>query len=38
MRAWREANPAVAGAGTGVSEAFKIGERVFGGLVRREGP
>jgi hypothetical protein len=38
MRAWREANPAVAGAGARVSEAFKLGERVFGGLLRKEGP
>jgi hypothetical protein len=29
MRAWREANPEVAGAGTRVSEAFKLGARVF---------
>jgi hypothetical protein len=28
----------VAGAGTRVSEAFKLGERVFGGLLRRERP
>ncbi len=34
----REANPDVAGAGTRVSEAFKLGERVFGGLLRRERP
>jgi hypothetical protein len=38
MRAWREANPEVAGAGTWVSEAFKLGARVFGGLLRRERP
>ncbi len=37
MRAWREANPEVAEAGTRVSEAFKLGTRVFGGLLRREG-
>jgi len=36
MRAWREANPEVAGAGTRVSEAFKLGARAFGGLLRRE--
>jgi hypothetical protein len=38
MRAWREANPDAAGAATRVSEAFKLGERVFGGLLRRERP
>ena len=36
MRAWREANHDGAGAGTRVSEAFKLGERVFGGLLKRE--
>jgi hypothetical protein len=38
MRTWREANPEVAGAGTRVAEAFKLGARVFGGLLRREKP
>jgi hypothetical protein len=38
MRAWRAANPDVTGAGTRVSEAFKLGARVFGGLLRKEGP
>jgi hypothetical protein len=38
MRAWSEANPTVEGAGTPVSEAFKLGERVFGGLLRSEEP
>jgi hypothetical protein len=38
MRTWREVNPEVAGAGTRVSEAFKLGERVFGGLLRRGRP
>ena len=38
MRAWREANPDVAGAGTRMSEAFTLGERVFRGLLRRERP
>jgi hypothetical protein len=38
MRAWREANPAVTGAGTRVSEAFKLGERIFGGLLRGKRP
>jgi hypothetical protein len=33
MRAWWEADPTVEGAGTPVSEAFKLGERVFGGLL-----
>ncbi len=29
MRAWWEANPTLEGAGTPVSEAFKLGQRVF---------
>jgi len=37
MRAWREANPDIAGAGTRVSEAFMLGARIFGGLLRPEG-
>ncbi len=36
MRAWREANPEIAGAGARVSEAFVLGKRIFGGLLRRE--
>ena len=36
MRAWREANPEVAGAGTTVAEAFKLGARIFGGLLGGE--
>ena len=38
MRAWREANPTLVGAGTPVSEAFKLGERVFGGLLGGQRP
>jgi hypothetical protein len=38
MRAWWEANPTIEGAGTAVSEAFKLGERVFGGLLKRQRP
>ena len=33
MRAWRAANPEAAGAGTTVAEAFKLGKRIFGGLL-----
>jgi len=38
MRAWWEATPPLEGAGTPVSEAFKLGERVFGGLLRTQKP
>ena len=38
MRAWWEANPTLEGAGTRVSEAFKLGERVFGGLLTGQKP
>ncbi len=38
MRAWWEANPTMEGAGTHVSEAFKLGERAFGGLLRARKP
>ena len=38
MRAWWEANPTMEGAGTPVPEAFKLGERVFGGLLRGQKP
>jgi hypothetical protein len=38
MRAWWEANPTQEGAGTPVTEAFKLGERVFGELLRRPKP
>jgi hypothetical protein len=34
LRAWRDANPAVEGAGATVAEAFKIGDWIFGGLLR----
>jgi hypothetical protein len=34
MRAWREGNPNVAGAGMTIDEAFKLGEHIFGGLLR----
>ncbi|PYN74901.1 MAG: hypothetical protein DMD96_29145 [Candidatus Rokuibacteriota bacterium] len=33
MRAWRAANPEMAGAGTTAGEAFKLGGRIFGGLL-----
>jgi hypothetical protein len=33
LRAWREANRDAVGAGTTVGEAFKLGERIFGGLL-----
>jgi len=36
LRAWRATNPEVAGAGTPVSEAFKLAERIFGGLLTGE--
>ena len=38
MRAWWEANSTVEGAGTPVSEAFKLGERAFGGLLKAQTP
>jgi hypothetical protein len=38
MRAWWEADPTMEGAGTSVSEAFKLGERVFGGLLKAQKP
>ncbi|PYO52864.1 MAG: hypothetical protein DMD83_24970 [Candidatus Rokuibacteriota bacterium] len=36
MRAWREAHPEAPGAGTTVAEAFKLGARIFGGLLGGE--
>ena len=38
MRAWWDANPTMEGAGTPVSEAFKLGERAFGGLLKAQKP
>jgi len=38
MRAWWDANPTMEGAGTPVSEAFKLGERAFGGPLRDQKP
>jgi hypothetical protein len=34
LRAWRDANPTTEGAGTTVAEGFKLGDRIFGGLLR----
>jgi hypothetical protein len=33
MRAWRDANSNVAGAGMTIIEAFKLGDHIFGGLL-----
>ncbi|MBI2466596.1 MAG: hypothetical protein HYV62_02050 [Candidatus Rokubacteria bacterium] len=33
MRAWHDAHPDVPGAGATVGEAFKLGRRIFGGLL-----
>jgi hypothetical protein len=33
LRAWRAANLEVAGAGATVAEGFKLGRRIFGGLL-----
>jgi len=35
LRAWWEANPEVPGAGATVVEGFKLGKRIFGGLLSR---
>ncbi|PYM89760.1 MAG: hypothetical protein DME04_25390 [Candidatus Rokuibacteriota bacterium] len=37
LRAWRDANPTTEGAGATVVEAFKVGDWIFGGLLRAEG-
>jgi hypothetical protein len=36
LKAWREANPEVPGAGMTIAEAFKLGDHIFGGLLRGE--
>ncbi|PYO38140.1 MAG: hypothetical protein DMD86_00915 [Candidatus Rokuibacteriota bacterium] len=36
MRTWREAHREAPGAGTTVAEAFKLADRIFGGLLGRE--
>ena len=36
LRAWRQANPEVAGAGATVFEGFKLGKRIFGKLLTGE--
>ena len=33
MRAWRDTNPDIAGAGMTIVEAFKLGDHIFGGLL-----
>jgi hypothetical protein len=33
LRTWREENPMAQGAGTTLAEAFKLGSRIFGGLL-----
>ncbi|MBI4240201.1 MAG: hypothetical protein HY613_00660 [Candidatus Rokubacteria bacterium] len=33
MKAWREANPEIPGAGATVFEGFKLGKRMFGELL-----
>jgi hypothetical protein len=33
LRAWRDANAATEGAGATVTEAFKLGQWIFGGLL-----
>jgi hypothetical protein len=33
LRAWRDVNPSVQGAGANVVEGFKLGRHVFGGLL-----
>jgi hypothetical protein len=36
LRAWRDINPAAAGAGATVVEALKVGAWIFGGLLTGE--
>ncbi|PYN46914.1 MAG: hypothetical protein DME00_17535 [Candidatus Rokuibacteriota bacterium] len=36
LRAWRAENPAADGAGTTLAEGFKLGARIFGGLLTGE--
>ncbi|PYM11687.1 MAG: hypothetical protein DMD81_26195 [Candidatus Rokuibacteriota bacterium] len=36
LRAWRDANPTAEGAGATVTEGFKLGHWIFGGLLRRD--
>ena len=36
IQAWREAHPEAPGAGTTVAEVFKLGARIFGGLLGGE--
>jgi hypothetical protein len=33
LKEWREANPEIPGAGATVFEGFKLGKRIFGGLL-----
>jgi len=35
LRAWRELNPAVEGAGATVAEGFKLSRHIFGGLLTK---
>ncbi|PYN81235.1 MAG: hypothetical protein DMD96_10525 [Candidatus Rokuibacteriota bacterium] len=36
LRAWRAANPTAEGAGITLVEGFKLGRRIFGGLLTGE--
>lgn len=36
LRAWRDRHPDSVGAGTPLAEAFKLGGRIFGGLLHVE--
>jgi hypothetical protein len=36
LRAWRETNQEVEGAGMTIEEAFKLGDHIFGGLLTGE--